>query len=216
MKRLTLPCLLALVGCITDIGATDTDTGTIGNDPNGPGHDTGTAFLMWHGELHYDADRESLEATRGIGARTLTDDTFLCDIYAQYVSVGPGPRGCPDCAFSFTTQLTHGEVAGSGCDRFLNPTMFDYFTYYDFYFGTYLDGLGFSEEYLYVYSTVEYQLTDVVWGHVNGTRYQGWYLYGYNFPSSASYNVVGDKYDARFERPIASSTGTLTYYYFFY
>lgn len=215
MTRLVLPLLGFGLGCTTSATSTDTaDTGGVDTQESGP--DTGTGFLMWHGKLQYDADEESLEATRGIAARPLLASDYLCDIYADYVSVGPGARGCPDCDYSFTTELVGGHVSGESCNRFLTPTLFDYFDYTDFYFGTYLDGLGWSDEYVYTYSTVEYLLTDVVWGHVSGSRYNGWYLYGYNFPSSASFNVVGDKYAATFERPIVNSSGSLTYYFFYY
>ncbi len=208
--------LLLLFGCYTgpSTGTTDTGDTQVVTDP---GPDTGTAFIMWHGSLKYDADAESLTAERGLGARTLSDKQYLCDIYAEYTSVGPGAHGCPDCEYSFTVQLTGGDRRGDGCRDFLRPTIFSYYNYTDFYFGTELDGFGWSQEYIYTYTTINYLLTDVVWGHVNGSRYNGWFLYGYNFPSSASYNVAGDKYDATFERPLMNqTTGTLAYYYFYY
>lgn len=217
VTRFALPLSLCFAACTTSPDTdTQPDTGNPDTGPGSSGPDTGTAFLTWHGTLSYNADNETLTATRGIGARTLEGEGYVCDIVAEYVGTGAGARGCPDCEYSFSTELTEGRLRGDHCRSFSQPTMFDYYDYGDFYFGTNLDGFGWSESYTYTYASVEYALTDIVWGHVSGSRYDGWYLYGYNFPASSSYNVVGDKYEASFSRPVVGQTGSLTYYYFYY
>ena len=208
-----VPLLAACPGSPTTTDTGKVDTGT--TDPPA-GRDTGTAFVSWHGTLSYDPVEESLVATRGIGAQTLLDDAYVCDITAAFESVSYGAEGCPDCEYSFTTQMIGGGQVGEGCKRFTVPTLFDYFDYTDFYFGQYLDGFGWSNAYTYTYAAVDYELTNVVWGHINGLRYNGWYLYGYNLPASAAVHVFGDKYAASFSRPVLTKQNTLTYYYFYY
>jgi hypothetical protein len=194
-----------------------------GSDPLSPppeepvveGNDTGTAFVVWHGSFVWDPAADTLEATRGYGAMLSTDRSFICDIWASFESVGVGPVGCPDCTWSFQTRVTGGGTEGDYCDAFLQQTVFDDFGYQDFYFGRELDGFGFTRAYDYSYGSTVYALEDVVWAHIDATRYNGWYLYGYNL-SGAVTGVEGDEYAATFLRYAAGQNGRRAYYYFWY
>jgi hypothetical protein len=177
--------------------------------------DTGTAFVVWHGSFTWDPAAERLEASRGYGAQLAIGRELVCDISADFESVGHGPVGCPDCTWSFTTRLIGGGTEGEYCGSFLQQTVFQDFSYRDFYFSSELDGFGWTESYLYSYGTAEYALEDVVWAHIDGTRYNGWYLYGYNLAGAVT-GVFGDQYSAEFLRYAAGQNGRRAYYYFVY
>ncbi len=184
-----------------------------GSDPGAS--DTGTAFVVWHGSFAWEPESESFTAMRGYGALSAKGGELVCDISADFVGVGLGPVGCPECTWSFTTQLVGGRTEGDYCSSFLAPTVFSEFGYQDFYFADGLDGFGWTEYYLYAYGSATYALEDVVWAHISGTRYNGWYLYGYNL-SGAVTGVVGDAYGAEFLRYAAGQNGRRAYYYFEY
>lgn len=208
--------LLFVLGCPVDLDdlfpSTPTDSGDGGSDG---GRDTGTAFVTWHGHVSFDPDEESLVASRGIAAFLTKEQDYVCDIAANFVSTGAGAPGCPDCAWSFTTRLTGGGTTGELCEAFLEPTLFDQVTYQDLYFAQQLDGFGWTDEFVYDYGMYVYDLEDVVWAHISGPSYNGWYLYGYNFKGSVT-GVFGDRYDAEFRRYASGNNGQLLYYYFYY
>ncbi len=208
---------LTLLGCPFSIGDLfgEVESPPEPRPPVERSDDTGTAFVVWHGSFTWDPEREHLAATRGYGAMVSNGNELVCDISADFKSVGLGPVGCPDCTWSFTTELTGGGTEGDYCDAFIQPTVFEEFGYGDFYFATELDGFGWTDAYLYSYGTTTYALEDVVWAHISGTRYNGWYLYGYNLSGSVT-GVVGDQYAATFLRYAAGQNGLRAYYYFEY
>lgn len=209
--------LFLFVGCPSPFGGF---FGTDGTSVDGPttgvdGDDTGTAFVVWHGSFQWEPESESFSATRGYGALSAKGGELICDISADFVGVGLGPVGCPDCTWSFTTELAGGRTEGEYCDSFLQQTVFDEFGYQDFYFSSELNGFGWTEYYLYSYGTATYALEDVVWAHISGSRYNGWYLYGYNLAGAVT-GVFGDQYGADFVRYAAGQNGRRAYYYFEY
>ncbi len=218
--NLTVPLTLLVVlqacvdGDLVDIFGPDVTVPT-DPDPDPDGNDTGTAFLAWHGTVDFDAQTQSLKATRGLAAFRLREQDFICDIFATYVSVGDGPPGCPDCEWSFSTVVTGGGTTGDFCDAFNTPTVFDEYTYDDLRATRYVDGFGWTEAFIYEYGATEYQLEEVVWAHLDGAGYTGWYLYGYNFSGSAA-GVQGDRYSADFLRYATNQNGARLYYYFYY
>lgn len=217
-----LAFVVLLTGCPQD-WADLFDPTPDGTDPDRPDNrdDTGTAFVAWHGHVKFDAEADRLEAARGIAAVRATDQAYICDIAADFTSIGAGAPGCPDCAWSFAVQVTGGGTTGDYCDAFTRPTLFDSYGYYDFYFSTWVDGFGWTESFTYEYGSYVYDLEDVVWAHVEGTRpydgmrYSGWYLYGYNFAGTKT-GVEGDRYEAEFLRYAAGNNGQRLYYYFYY
>ncbi|MSQ01008.1 MAG: hypothetical protein EXR71_03820 [Myxococcales bacterium] len=213
-----LALFVALQGCVADELIDLFGPGiTLAPDPEREpdGADTGTAFLAWHGSVDFDPERQTLTATRGLGAFRLREQDFICDIFATYESVGAGAPGCPDCEWSFSTRVTGGGTSGDWCDAFNGPTVFDKTSYQELYFTTYVDGFGWTEAFAYEYGATEYQLEEVVWAHLTGERYLGWYLYGYNFAGSAT-GVQGDRYSADFLRYATNQNGARQYYYFYY
>lgn len=186
----------------------------IPDDGEGFGHDTGTAFVVWHGRVTFDAVAESLAASRGLAAFRAKEQDYVCDISADFVSTGPGAPGCPECSWSFTTRMVGGGTTGELCSAFLEPTVFDQASYTDLYSTRYVDGFGWTESFVYDYGSYVYDLEDVVWAHLDGESANGWFLYGYNFAGSTT-GVVGDRYDAEFQR-YAANNGQLVYYYFYY
>lgn len=214
----TVLCLVA--GCATDGEDPGVLGGGFGNEAPAPrepaGLDTGTAFVMWHGSVAFNPASESFSGSRGYGAMTLDDSEYICDIQAQFTGAGIGPQGCPDCAWSFSVRLTGGGTVGSGCDDFIGATAFDYTRYDDFTFGTALDGFGWTEAYLYTYGTTDYPLENVIWAHIDGSGYRGWYLYGYDIPTMGVEGVQGDMYMADFRRYALTGGNAKMYYYFYY
>ena len=210
--------LLVLQGCVgddlIDIFGPGIDVAP-DPDPVPEEADTGTAFLVWHGTVDFDPESETLEATRGLAAFRLREQDFICNIFATFESVGPGAAGCPDCEWSFSTRVTGGGTTGEMCDAFGRSTVFDQVSYQDLQSTSYVDGFGWTEAFTYEYGATEYQLEEVVWAHLGGTRYRGWYLYGYNFAGSAT-GVQGDRYSADFHRYATNQNGTRYYYYFYY
>lgn len=222
MRVCLLLALVGLAGCftaepVTSVDGVGGDTGAEGNgNGNAGGPDTGTAFVMWHGEVAYDPVFERFTGKRGYGAMTLSNSKFICDIEARYEGTGIGPTGCPECEWSFAVRVTEGGTSGPGCESFIGATAFDYAEYSDFYFGSAVNGFGWTEAYTYTYGNTEYYLTSVVWAHIQTGAYNGWYFYGYDIPSMGIQGVNGDKYSAEFQRYAVTNNSTKLYYYFYY
>lgn len=218
VRRHVVLCLVAGCGtAVEDSGGRVLGGGFEAPPPREPGSsDTGTAFVMWHGSVAYNPSSESFSASRGYGAMTLDDSQYVCDIEAQYSGTGIGPQGCPECEWSFSVRVTGGATSGSRCDDFIGPTAFDNTEYWDFPFGSTLNGFGWTEAYVYTYGTTDYPLENVIWAHIDGAGYRGWYFYGYDIPTMGVVGVTGDKYAADFRRYATTGGNAKMYYYFYY
>ena len=170
---------------------------------------------MWLGDLKYNSSAESLALTYGIGAKNLANEEIVCATTASFASVGAGPDACPDCNYSFTTEVTEGGNDGPYCEDWSGDNVFTYYAYTDWWFGNgFVDGWGWADSYTYSYSGTDYDLTSSVFMHYdNGTDPSAWYLRSYNFAANGSYPVSGDMNEASWESYLG---GTPTYYYYFY
>ncbi len=220
MARLSGFSLLGLVACDS---ATPTDTSAdaelpcwerIGGSCGDTG-DTGTAWLVWHGDFAV-ADGK-LSATRGLAAKNIATGEYVCDIAAEFEGTDAAADPCPDCTFSYSLARTAGGTSGTHCDRWVrSSTIFDQAGYQDFYFGRAMDGFGFAQVYEYNSGTYSFTLESVVFAHLTSDKYEGWYVYGYNYPVQGVYHVRGTAEAATFEGYQRSAEGSAYYYYFTY
>ena len=162
----------------------------LGGEPQPPAgldeHEPGV--LAFGGEFTKAANSVTVTLRYGAAQGGTTD--FVCSLYADATGSRTAPDGCPDCTWSFTTAVTSGGEEGASCGDFVSdPTFLDY-TYDQLYFANYWDGFGWSD----YYSGVE----DLVFVHLNGADYEGWYAYAYNDLAAGTYNVDGDSKAAKF------------------
>lgn len=222
MRAPPLPALAALgvLACASEEAPTP-DTAElpcwerVGGSCGEPG-DTGTAWLVWHGSI--DVLDGELVATRGLAGKNLATGEYACDIAVQLQGTEPAETPCPSCDWSFAVDYVAGGTTGARCDAFSQAgTMFEAGSYTDFYFGRFIDGIGWAQVYPfgtpYGYSLY---LESVVFAHLTSPAYEGWYIYDYNYPASGVYHVRGTQDSAEFERFMRSPSGIGYYYYFVY
>lgn len=218
-RRLLVP-LLALAGCATtgdsaaDEPLPELDCHErVGGSCGEPG-DTGTLWLVWHGSV--DVTDGVLTATRGIAGKNLATGEYGCDIAVEVQGTEPAETSCPDCEWAYAVEPVSGGTEGPYCDALTRAgTMFEAGTYTDFYFGRFMDGVGWAQVYPYAsgYGYTFY-LENVVFAHLTSPAYDGWYVYGYNYPANGVYHVRGTSESAVFEA-FARNTNADAYYYYF-
>ncbi len=181
----------------------------------GEAGDTGTGWLVWHGSIAH--TENELQASRGFAAKNLATGEYVCDLAVHFAGSTPAASLCPDCAWAYDVRVDGGGTTGDYCDAFLTRgTLFETASVDDFYFGSSLDGIGFSPVYLYSGANGTYALESVVWAHLDAPVYDGWYIYGYNYPAGGVYHVRGTEAAATVEQYARSSAGVAYYYYVAY
>lgn len=177
--------------------------------------DTGTAYLINIGSLQYNRGADSLSLQFGFGTKNLATEEVVCALQAEYSSTGAGADGCPECDYSFATEVTGGGSEGTYCDTLAmssDATMAADYT--DFWMGNGdINGWGWAEAYTYTYAGTDYDLTQSIFLHYEANGYSEWYLRAYNFPDAGIYAVTGDMNSASWESYVG---GEPTYYYYFY
>ncbi len=206
-----------------DDGCTECDAGDIEIDPDCADDcgDTAWGFMFTGGTIA--GDESGVAATFGYSAFNFANETFLCDMYAEYAGTEAGWPDCPECSYSFKTEVTGGSTEGVGCDLEINAQQdvfgggHEAWWWYD---GGIQDGWGFSPAYTYVASDGgEYFLENVVFGHINydGTNdYYGWYFKAWDQPANGQDFVDQDADPMTFSTSWIDDAGAQVYYYFYY
>ena len=134
---------------------------------------------------------------------------------AEYASTGAGADGCPECDYSFATEVTGGGTEGAYCDTMvMDSTALMSYNYDDFWLGNGdINGWGWAEGYTYTYAGTDYEFAQSIFLHYESGTYNEWYLRAYNFPAGGSYPVSGDMNSASWESYVGYEP---TYYYYFY
>jgi len=178
-----------------------------GDDNNCDGSvDEGCAPTTVQTEVHllgeYAKPGASLSVTIGFAQVESGKSTPACEVYTDLVSTGKTMTGCDTCDWQMAIQVDSGGTTGSACGMFTEVNITDY-SYDATYPGSgALDGFGFTTTYGGDYGSV-------VWGHLSGASYNGWYVYAFNNLATGEEPISGNSKSGTWD----SATGN--YYYFY-
>ena len=137
------------------------------------------------------------------------NDDVVCSITADYSSTRASSSSCPSCKYAFDTRLDAGGTSGASCGDFTSATLFDSYSYTDFWFGTSsVKGWGWADAYTYSYAGTDYDFTNVVFMNYESE----WILREFNWADGGIENVTGTRNSASWQSVIDDGA----YYYYFY